>query len=150
MGAGVLPWGQEGAVRAQRRGCGRGLHRSRGPAAPGPEGTKPAPLPSRPHLSLASPTGRAQLSPRGQEAGSHEPPGAEKQGWRRRMAGSGAGRQRSALLQGTLVCPATPGPAGPEDPRPGSEEAGVCGPGGSRPGLSFPQVAAPCPRGMCG
>lgn len=58
MGAGVLPWGQEGAVRAQRRGCGRGLHRSRGPAAPGPEGTKPAPLPflaliCRWHLPLA-------------------------------------------------------------------------------------------------
>lgn len=48
---------------------------------------------------------------------------------------------------GTLMCLATPGSAASEDPRPGSEEAGVCGPGGSRPGLSFPQAGRSPPPG---
>ena len=48
---------------------------------------------------------------------------------------------------GALSCLATPGSAASEDPRPGSEEARVCGPGGSRPGLSFPQAGRSLPPG---
>ena len=152
MGTGVLPRGQEGAVTEPREGAvGGDCTGAVALPPPGPSRSKASPslLPC-PHLSLASPTGRAQLSPRGQEAGSHEPPGTEKQGWRRRMAGSGAGRQRSAPLQGPSC--ARPPQVLQAQRTPGlglrkleSVDQGV-------PGLASPSPrrAAPCPRGMCG
>lgn len=157
LGAALGPGGS--SYRAQRRGCGRGLHRSCGPGEMwGP--AAPRQQEEGQPLSPASPSSVVGIShwlssavTQRQEASSHEPPGAEKQVGNGGWLDLGGGRQ---VDNGQHRCrdPHVPG-----HPRfcslrglPGlglrkleSVDQGV-------PGLASPspRQAAPCPRGMCG